>query len=245
MEQNRITRVLDAVQDWGWHVGISVFLILVAIMSISQAIEDFNYWRYLDAGWWFIVFYLVLSIIIYLVTDKVKSLWNSRKQLQNMEQMSVNMEIVKKRTEQIIGTRDLFLETLVKIGCQYEVDEDDRIIFAWQGGHFIADAENDSPFVVVWYQFWAEYELYDIDAVSRMKRVINYANITYNLNVIYSMNEAGSTFHVHSKKHFLFVTQVPDLGGYLQSILTQFFTVQRYVEIELDKMKNEEEKIGR
>ena len=42
------------------------------------------------------------------------------------------------KNEQVIeetktGTRDLFLETLTKIGCQYEIDEeDDRILFAYQ-----------------------------------------------------------------------------------------------------------------
>ena len=37
------------------------------------------------------------------------------------------------------GTRDLFLETLTKIGCQYEFAEeegDDRIFFAYQGELF-------------------------------------------------------------------------------------------------------------
>ena len=41
-------------------------------------------------------------------------------------------------------TRDLFLETLAKIGCQYEIDEDGQIRFMWQGGHFAADANNDT-----------------------------------------------------------------------------------------------------
>ena len=123
------------------------------------------------------------------------------------------------------------------------MDEDDRICFMWQGGHFIADTTDDCPFVVVWYQFWAEYELYDIDTFSRVKRVINDTNINHNINVVYSVNEAGSTFHVHSKKHFLFVPQIPDTIEYLQAVLGQFFTVRRYMEIELDKLKTEEEAI--
>ena len=46
------------------------------------------------------------------------------------------------------GTRGLFLETLTKIGCQYEIDdEDDRILFAYQGEHFLADAYNDKWYV--------------------------------------------------------------------------------------------------
>ena len=141
-------------------------------------------------------------------------------------------------------TRDLLLETLTKIGCQYEIDEDDQIRFMWQGGHFAADADNDCAFVVVWYLYWDEYELYDIDALSRVKRVMNDANIKYNINVIYSVDEAGSTFYVHSKKHFLFIPQIPDIEGYLQSLLGMFFHVRNYVDSEIEKQKSEEEKVS-
>ncbi len=35
------------------------------------------------------------------------------------------------------NTRNFFLDTLTKIGCQYEIDEDnDTIIFAYQGEYF-------------------------------------------------------------------------------------------------------------
>lgn len=161
---------------------------------------------------------------------------------------AIAMDIKKDETAEVvktIGTRDLFLETLTKMGCQYEIDEEDnQIRFMWQGGHFTADAQNDYAFVVVWYLYWDEYELYDIDSLSRVKRVINDANINYNINVIYSVNEAGSTFHVHSKKHFLFISQIPDIEGYLQSILGQFFQVRHFVDSELVKLKSEEENVS-
>lgn len=157
---------------------------------------------------------------------------------QALEQKETTMEETK-------GTRDLFLGILTKIGCQYEIDEEDnQISFKWQGGNFSADTENDCPFVVVWYLYWDEYELYDIDALSRVKRVINDANIRYNVNVVYSVNEAGSTFHVHSKKHFLFISQIPDIEGYLQSILGQIFQVRHYVDSELIKLKGKEENVS-
>ena len=128
------------------------------------------------------------------------------------------------------------------MGCQYEIDEKERINFKWQGGHFTADAQNDCAFVIVWYLYWAEYELYDIDTLARVKRAINEANINYNINVVYSLNEAGSTFHVHSKKHFLLTPQISDAEGYLECILGMFFEGRRYVETLIDRFKMEEEK---
>lgn len=162
---------------------------------------------------------------------------------------AIAMDIKKEGTVEVvktIGTRDLFMQILKKMGCQYEIDEEDnQIRFMWQGGHFTADVQNDCAFVVVWYLYWDEYELYDIDSLSRVKRVINDANINYNINVVYSVNETGSTFHVHSKKHFLFISQIPNIEGYLQSVLGQFYNVRHYIESELIKMKNEEERIAK
>lgn len=143
---------------------------------------------------------------------------------------------------QMMGTKDFFIDLLQKMGCQFEVDETNRINFKWQGGYFTADADNESSFVIVWYIHWAEYELYDIDTISKVKRVINDANIHFNINVIYSANEAGSTFNVHSKKHFLLMSQIPDAESYLNAILSMFFEVRRYVETQIDKLKIEEER---
>ena len=53
-----------------------------------------------------------------------------------------------------VGARDLFLDTLTKIGCQYQLGEgeDNRIFFAYQGEHFFGDLhfrqDQLHPFVV-------------------------------------------------------------------------------------------------
>lgn len=160
---------------------------------------------------------------------------------ENAEKQSADGQevVVEKRS------RDLLLETLTKIGCQYEFDEDDRIRFQWQGGYFVASASNENLFVTIWYFQWGEWELYDIDALSRVKRVINDANICYSLNVVYSINEEGGSFFIHSNKSFLFIPQIPDIKGYLEAMLGEFFIVRRYVEKELDKLENQEEKISK
>jgi hypothetical protein len=161
------------------------------------------------------------------------------------ESLEESKKTVKETMEQTKGTRDLLLEMLTKIGCQYEIDENDgQIQFTWQGGHFMADAANDCAFVVVWFLFWEEYELYDIDTLSRVKRVINDANINYNINVFYTINEEGNTFHVHSKKHFMLMKQIPDIESYLQTIFGMFFQVRQYVELEIEKAKQKEESMA-
>lgn len=169
-----------------------------------------------------------------LATEKMETL---------LTKMSATGE--KPLTLQDVHPRDLFLETLTALGCQYEVDEDDHINFQWQGGYFSTHASNESLFVTIWYFQWGEWELYDIDMLSRVKQVINNANINYSLNVVYSLNEEGGNFYIHSSKSFVFVPQLPDIKGYLQAMLGEFFVVRRYVEKELDKLENQEERISR
>lgn len=142
------------------------------------------------------------------------------------------------------GARDLLLELLAKMGCPYEIDDENDIRFRWQGGYFCAIAENDGAFVTIFYFNWEECELYDIDTVSRMKRVINDANNCCLVTTFYSLNEAATTFHVHSKRQFLLIPQIDDLEGYLQAMLALFFDTSRFIEVEVDKLKNEEERIS-
>ena len=163
-------------------------------------------------------------------------------------ELMADKDVEERDTSEIEGdgtmrTKDLLIGLLAKLGCQYEIDKNERINFKWQGGIFTADAANDCAFVVVWYLSWAEYELYDIDTISRVKRAINEANINYNIDTVYSVNEAGSTFDVHSKKHFLLINQIPNIEDYLEVILGQFFEVRRYVETQIDKLKVEEDSI--
>ena len=189
----------------------------------------------------------IVCIAIIVAIIGVAHIQNKRDEKESQKKMT-EMESVQDKEQQKnelenSKTRDLFLETLSKIGCQYEIDDSDRINFQWQGGYFCADTTNDCLFVNIWYMQWGEWELYDIEELSRVKRIINNACIHFSLNVVYTINEAGSNFFVHSKKNFLFISQIPNREGYLQAILAEFFRVRHYFEVELDKMKNEEEKI--
>ena len=39
MKQNKVTKALVAIQDWGWLIGIVVFQYLIAMVSICQAYD--------------------------------------------------------------------------------------------------------------------------------------------------------------------------------------------------------------
>lgn len=202
------------------------------------------------------LFWLFVIIVGVVMLALVQNHWEDKRTIEDLQGQLAAEKKSAEETERLVAgekpltlqdvhPRDLFLETLTALGCQYEVDEDDHINFQWQGGYFSAHASNESLFVTIWYFQWGEWELYDIDMLSRVKQVINNANINYSLNVVYSLNEEGGNFYIHSSKSFVFVPQLPDIKGYLQAMLGEFFVVRRYVEKELDKLENQEEKISK
>ena len=141
------------------------------------------------------------------------------------------------------GTRDLLLETLTTMGCQYEFsddEDDDRIGFAYQGEYFIVAASNDSKIIHVLDLQWEHVELYDIDEFSRMKRAINEANLQTIVTTCYTIDKEGSNVFVHSKLSFVFIPEIPKLDDYLGSMLNLFFHAHHFVNNEMVKLRDKE-----
>ena len=177
-------------------------------------------------------------------------LFNKRKE-QNNESTENNVEhqnqkemeeVVNVKTENATSTKDLFLDVLTRIGCQYELGEgeDDRIYFAYQGENFMVDTYNNSPYVVIWDAYWNSVELYDIEEMSRMKRAINLANFNTLVSTVYTINEVGKTMDVHCRNMFAFFPQIPEIENFLRSQLNDFFRAHQYVGNEVQRLKTEE-----
>ena len=130
------------------------------------------------------------------------------------------------------GTRDLFMETLTKIGCQYEIadeEDDNRIFFAFQGEHFWADARNDRKYIQIFDPQWEQVELYDIDEFARLKKAINGSNLKNSVTTVYTIDEDGKSVDVHSKSIVYFASSIPDIENYLRIELTEFFCAHQYI----------------
>lgn len=159
--------------------------------------------------------------------------------------MKETFEKSKNDMEEQKGTRDLFLEALIKIGCQYTVDDEDdgRYYFAYQGENFAVDMSNDRMYVQLWDMFWASVELYDIDKLAQLKKVINESNLRYATTTIYTVNEAGSTVDVHCKSVIFFSPSIPNIETYLRTELGDYFHVHQFINTEMAKMVEQNESI--
>lgn len=147
-------------------------------------------------------------------------------------------------TDQMVkrNTRDFFLDTLSKIGCQYEIDEDDdTIIFAYQGEYFQVYARNESPFVTLYDTHWAHIELCDIDEFARLQKAINQSNIYNSVITVYTIDEAGGNVDVHCKSVVLFIPELPNIADYLRLELGEFFRVHNSISAEMEKLRKAEQ----
>lgn len=197
------------------------------------------------------------AIALYFLFKFLYGLWKSNQKEQECIQTDdANKNLYDQAIEQMYeqgkqepmeknkGTRDLFLETLTKIGCQYELPEeegDNRIFFAYQGEHFFVIATNEAKLIQIYDTHWGHVELYDIDEFARLKRAINDSNLNNNVTTVYTIDEAGSNVDVHCKFCLLFVPQIPDIEDYLRWALNEFFRAHQFVGVELAKLREKEE----
>ena len=147
-------------------------------------------------------------------------------------------------TDQMVmrNARDFFLDILSKIGCQYEIDEDnDAIIFAYQGEYFQVYARDESPFVTLYDTHWAHIELCDIDEFARLQKTINQSNINNSVITVYTIDEAGGNVDVHCKSVVLFIPELPSIADYLRLELGEFFRVHNSISAELEKLRKAEQ----
>lgn len=142
-------------------------------------------------------------------------------------------------------TRVLVMRTLKNMGAEPEVDDNENILFQYQGEKFMIEADNECVFINVYDLWWFHLSTYcDVEEFARMQKVVNLINRHASCTVLYTINKEAEMIGVHSKKNMLFVKQIPNLEGYLASVLLEFFKVQRTVMTEIEKMKVAEEERG-
>lgn len=137
-------------------------------------------------------------------------------------------------------TKDLFLDTLSKIGCQYELGEGedvDKVYFAYQGENFTASANNEGWYVHIWDTHWGHVELYDIEEFARLRKAINLSNLNCSTMTVYTIDEASSSVDVHCKSVIPFIPQIPELENYLRGELNDFFRAHQLVGNEMEKQR--------
>jgi len=154
-------------------------------------------------------------------------------------EISENDQVAETVMEETISTRQLALNTIEKIGCEPQYTEEGRIQFEYQGVIFLMEAVNDSMFVNLIWPWCHSFSKFDIDEFARVRQVVNDINARGTASVFYGITDSDDVA-VHIKKHFLLVSQIPDLVDYLKLMLESFFRTARTLDLEIEKYRMQE-----
>lgn len=167
----------------------------------------------------------------------------------NAPNMSVGAEVLplnnnNMEENQNLSTRDLCAEVLRKLNCDVQFDEENEynMYFTYQGENFSVDTWENGLMITIWDTWWGTVDLDDLDDVSRVRKAINNINVRQNLTLMYSIDEKGQKFAVHTKRQCLLIPQIPQIENYMAAMLTGFFDVQRSFKEEYDRLRLEEAK---
>lgn len=69
-----------------------------------------------------------------------------------------------------IGTEELVIAVLKKIGCQPETNEEGHIVFKYQGDDFYIAVEDEARFIMIWNPWWASISM-DNPALPYLKEI--------------------------------------------------------------------------
>lgn len=141
--------------------------------------------------------------------------------------------------EETFNTVQLALNTIERIGSEAKFTEEGRIQFEYQGVVFLMEAANDCMFVNLIWPWCYRFSKFDIDEFARMRQVVNNINMVGTASVFYSITDSDDVA-VHIKDNFLFVSQIPELTGYLKLMLDNFFKTARTLDIEVEKCRLKE-----
>ncbi len=165
----------------------------------------------------------------------------------NASNMSVGSEVLplnnnNMEENQNLSTRDLCAEVLRKLNCDVQFDEENEynMYFTYQGENFSVDTWENGLMITIWDTWWGTVDLDDLDDVSRVRKAINNINVRQNLTLVYSIDEKGQKFAVHTKRQCLLIPQIPQIENYMAAMLTGFFDVQRSFKEEYDRLRLEE-----
>lgn len=148
-------------------------------------------------------------------------------------------QVIDTNMEETISTRQLALKTIENIGSEPKYTEEGRIQFEYQGVIFLMEAANDCMFVNLIWPWCHSFSKYDIDEFARVRQVVNDINARGTASVFYGITDSDDVA-IHIKKHFLLVSQIPDIEDYMRLMLDSFFRTARTLDVEIEKCRFQE-----
>lgn len=237
-----VLELVCTVPDNEWKTIMEMFLwSLLTILMNSFLAYLISSGNNSSVGIWMILIITSVVNIVWYVSMII--LLKSSKHLQELAKKLVDdddkNESVKKMESKVIGTKDLAYKLLKEMCTKPQETEEGRIKFEYQGIFFLMEAINECKFVNLIWPWFHSFSKFDIEELARVRKVVNDVNARGTASVFYGITDSDDVA-VHIKKHFLLVSQIPDLEDYLKLTLDNFFRTARTLDIEIEKCRLKE-----
>lgn len=139
------------------------------------------------------------------------------------------MEKIKEKYQ----ARDLFIETLVKLGGEYlirsEVSTEYDIKFKYSECKFMANATNESYDVDIWFPNWYSIDLGDDETCDYIKNLVNDLNYVCKSKFFYTTHKDDNLLRLHSSISFQLLPNIPNIEEYVSGKLNQIISDQQWL----------------
>lgn len=119
---------------------------------------------------------------------------------------------------------ELCMKVLRSMNCKVERDEEatNKLDFKYQGGHFSIFC--GSKFIEIWFLFWYEIDLDDIDRLAKARRIINDLNLDSPTPCVsHAINDELQKMYIHSSVGTVLINKIPALDDLLEYYFRRFF----------------------
>ena len=166
---------------------------------------------------------------------------------QAVEQAATVVELSAPIDEQVVEsaaplptTRELLFSVLHNLNLEYKLDQDEDIMFTYQGEHFEIWAQDESKFIEIRYLWWFDAPLDDIDNLSIIHKAVNECNIYGKDRIVYSYQTDENTINLHTFSYFLWIPQIPEIEKYFTCMLEDAMKSQRLFFQTMEKIRREQ-----
>lgn len=142
------------------------------------------------------------------------------------------------------NTQQLMVSTLIQIGCQPTINEDDTVAVTYQGEDFHIDF--GGRYAQIWDLGWAGVNVNDPE-LSKIREAVNHTNFDFGPTVVMTNPDDKGTMYFHSRLGILLHSDIPEIDNYLRSNLDMFFRAkesvrQNFQQITVEQQKSREKR---
>ena len=126
---------------------------------------------------------------------------------------------------------DLLVEVLEQMHCSYSLwdDDDFSVQIRFQGESFLVDITSGySDFFTIFWQHSLDYDMSDLDVISRVRRSINEINMYGDVIMHYTLEDDNTRLSVYFQRKIYFTEEMSNLNIYLYGILAEFVSAQNF-----------------